>query len=170
MIDDIDRKILAILQENARISNAEIARRLEAAPSGILERIRKLEKRGIITGYHAAVDARKLGQYVTAFAFIRTDERPGDIRAANQLVEIPEIQEVHHIAGEDCYLVKLRCASNNELGRLLRERIGMIETVRSSRTSVVLETVKETSVLPVEGMQDGEKPVGRHAASENYGG
>jgi Lrp/AsnC family leucine-responsive transcriptional regulator len=150
IIDDIDRRILAILQENARIPNAEIARRLGLAPSGILERVRKLEKRGVITGYYGRLDPRKLGRTVTAFVFIRTDERPGEICAAKLLKEIPEILEVHHIAGEDCYLVKLRCASNEALGRLLRDKIGTIDSVSSSRTSVVLETVKEGTALPLD--------------------
>ena len=88
---------------------------------------------------------------MTAFIFIRTDERPGEISAAECLTEIPEVLEVHHIAGEDCYLVKLRCDSNEALGRLLRDRIGKIGSVRSSKTSVVLETVKEGVTLPVDG-------------------
>lgn len=150
MIDNVDRKILSILQHNGRITNAEIARRLEMAPSGILERIRKLEKRKVIKGYHAHLDGRQVGYGVTAFIFIRTDERPGEICAAECLIEIPEVLEVHHIAGEDCYLVKLRCDSNEALGRLLRDRIGKIGSVRSSRTSVVLETVKESVALKVD--------------------
>lgn len=149
IIDETDRKILSILQENGRIANAEIARQLELAPSGILERIRKLERRKIIKGYHAHLDNRQVGFGVTAFIFIRTDERPGEICAAECLTEIPEVLEVHHIAGEDCYLVKLRCDSNEALGRLLRDKIGTIGAVRSSRTSVVLETVKEGVALPV---------------------
>lgn len=150
MIDNTDRKILSILQENCRTTNADIGRQLELAPSGILERIRKLEKRKVIKGYHAHLDGRQVGYGVTAFIFIRTDERPGEICAAECLTEIPEVLEVHHIAGEDCYLVKLRCDSNEELGRLLRDKIGMIGAVRTSRTSVVLETVKESVVLPVD--------------------
>lgn len=149
MIDDTDRKILSILQENCRTTNADIARQLEMAPSGILERIRKLERRKIIKGYHAHLDGRQVGYGVTAFIFIRTDERPGEICASECLTEIPEVLEVHHIAGEDCYLVKLRCDSNEALGRLLRDKIGTIGAVRSSKTSVVLETVKESMVLPV---------------------
>jgi Lrp/AsnC family leucine-responsive transcriptional regulator len=149
MKDDIDRKILEKLQKNARISNAQIARELRLAPSGIHERIKKLERRGIIKGYHTSLDADKLGYGVTAFLMIRTDDRVGSLTSAERLAKIDEVQEVHHIAGEDCYLVKLRCAGNEDLGRLLREKIGTILSVRSSRTSVVMETVKETSSLPI---------------------
>ena len=149
IIDDINRRILAILQKNARTTNAEIARQIGLAPSGVLERIRKLEQKGIITGYRLSLNSRKLGLAVTCFMFIRSDDPVGDITTAQRLAEIPEVEEVHHIAGEDCYLVKLRCADNESLGRLLRERIGAFETVRSSRTSIVLETIKEGGDLPI---------------------
>ena len=149
MIDDVDRKILAILQRNSRESNAQIARELGLAPSGIHERIRKLEKRGIITGYGVSLNSTKLGYGVTAFLFVKTTDRPGETTTAHLLAEVPQVEEVHHIAGEDCFLVKLRCTSNEDLGRLLRDKIGSIESVVSTRTSVVLSTTKEAGLLPV---------------------
>ena len=120
MIDDIDRKLLNILQEDARISNAELARRVGMAPSGILERVKKLEERGLIRGYQARLDSKKLGSGLVAFAFVKSDERVGGIESAESLAAIPEVQEVHHIAGEDCYLIKIRVADVEALGRLLR--------------------------------------------------
>jgi Lrp/AsnC family leucine-responsive transcriptional regulator len=149
MIDEIDQKILEKLQENARISNAQIARELNLAPSGILERIRKLERRGIIKGYRAELDAGQVGYCVTAYLMVKTDDRVGSLSTAERLAKIKEVLEVHHVAGEDCYLVKLKCSGNEELGRLLRDKIGAIKSIRSSRTSVVLETIKETYTLPV---------------------
>ncbi len=143
MIDDIDGKILTILQENARISNANIARELGVAPSGVFERIKKLEQRGIIKGYHAALDHEKLGQGVTAFLILGAGDRVGSIEGANRVAKIDEVVEVQNIAGEDGILVKLRCGSNEELGRILREKIGSIPSIRSSRTFVVMETIKE---------------------------
>ncbi len=160
MVDQVDRRILSLLQENARISNAQIARELDLAPSGILERIRKLEKRGFIAGYHASLDAAKMGFHVTAFMFVRTEDRPGEMDTAKLLAKIPEVAEVHHIAGEDCYLVKVRCADNEDLGRILREEIGSIESVSSSRTSIVMETVKEGGLLPVWDSSEHEIGVG----------
>lgn len=152
MIDEMDSKILTILQQNARTPNAEIARQLDVAPSCIHERIRKLEKKGVITGYRATVNRAMLGQPVTAFSFIRTDEKPGEVATSQRLAEIEEVEEVYHIAGEDCYLVKLRCASNEDLGRMIREKIGGFKSVTSSRTSVVMETIKEDGLLPVSQM------------------
>lgn len=161
MIDDIDMQIANILQHDARTSNAEIARQLGMAPSAIFERIRKLEARGVIQGYHAALDPRALDLGLLAFVFVRADERPGVGAAGHELARLPEVQEVHHIAGEDCYLVKVRVADTEALGHLLRERFGRIECVRSTRTTIVLSTLKETASLPVlspEALTDKETP------------
>src|SRR5438874_13574883 len=108
MIDEIDWQILSILQENARTSNAEIARQVGMVPSAIFERIRKLEEREIITEYTLRLSPRALGLGLLAFIFVRADERVGSNETAAVLAQIPEVQEVHHIAGEDCYLVKVR--------------------------------------------------------------
>src|SRR5690625_2522276 len=151
MIDDIDRELLDILQRNARTSNAEIARTVGMAPSATLERVRKLEERGLIEGYGARLNARALGRGLLAYIFVRAEERVGAPETADQLARIPEVQEVHHVAGEDCFLVKVRVGDPVELGGVLRERIGSIMTVRSTRTTIVLETVKETDTLPVDG-------------------
>jgi Lrp/AsnC family leucine-responsive transcriptional regulator len=151
MIDDIDRKLLNILQEYARISNAELARRVGMAPSGILERVKKLEERGLIRGYQARLDSKKLGSGLVAFAFVKSDERVGGIESAESLAAIPEVQEVHHIAGEDCYLIKIRVADVEALGKLLREKVGVIPAIRSTRTTIVMETVKESATVLVPG-------------------
>jgi Lrp/AsnC family transcriptional regulator, leucine-responsive regulatory protein len=147
--DAIDLQILSILQENARISNAEIARQIGMAPSAILERIRKLEGRGAIQGYEARLDPHPLDLGLLAFVFVRSDERVGDCATGALLGAIPEVQEVHHIAGEDCYLVKVRTSDPEAMGRLLRERFGTIPSVRSTRTTIVLGTIKESPRLPL---------------------
>src|SRR5690606_1523154 len=149
-MDSTDHQILEILQQNARTSNAEIARRVGMAPSAVFERIRKLEERGVIAGYQARLDARAPGLPLVAFVFVRTAEPPGACDAAARLSAVPGVQEVHHIAGEDCYLVKVRAADPEALGRLLREEFGAIGTDRSTRTTIVLETIKETAELPLQ--------------------
>lgn len=156
IFDGIDRQILAILQENGRTSNAEIARRVGMAPSAVLERVRKLEDRGVIEGYAARLSPRALGLGLVAYVFVRADEPLGHEEAGRVLAEVPEVQEVHHVAGEDCYLVKVRTRDPESLGLLLRERFGAIPSVRSTRTTVVLETLKESSALPVEASDDSE--------------
>lgn len=154
MIDDIDYCILNILQDNARTANAEIARRVDMAPSAVYERIKKLEERRVIRAYTAQFDAHTLGLGLLAFVFVRAEERAGGIGTAELLAKIPEVQEVHHIAGEDCYLVKVRTADTEALGQLLRERFSALESVRSTRTTIVLETVKETSRLSLQDRGD----------------
>ena len=149
MIDEIDRQILSILQMDARTSNAELARRVGMAASATLERLRKLEQQGVITGYAARLDPRQLGAGLLAFVFVRADEGVVAERTEATLARIPEVQEVHHIAGEDCFLLTVRTADTAALGRLLRERIGAIATVRSTRTTIVLNTVKDETALPV---------------------
>ena len=149
MLDKIDLRILSILQGDARASNAAIARKIGMAPSATLERIRKLEQRGLIRGYEARLDAAPLGLGLVAFVFVRSSERAGGPKTARQLAAIPEVQEVHHIAGEDCFLVKVRATNPQALGQLLREQFGAIRGVTSTRTTIVLETLKETGSVPV---------------------
>jgi Lrp/AsnC family transcriptional regulator, leucine-responsive regulatory protein len=149
MINDLDAQILTILQGNARVSNAEIARQVGLAPSAVFERIRKLEERGVIRGYSAQIDPHAVGLGLVAYTFVRSNDRPGGIQTAERLAEIPEVLEVHHVAGEDCFLVKVRAADTEALGRLLRERLGKISTISSTRTTIVLESVKETTELPI---------------------
>ena len=146
-MDDIDVTILDILLRNARETQAEIARAVGLAPSAVLERIRKLEARKIIRGYSADVDPAAVGQGTLAFVAVRSGEGPADDSVAQQLASYPEILEVHLVAGDDCYLVKVRTKDAEQLGTMLRTRIGRIPGVRSTRTTIVLETVKETSRL-----------------------
>lgn len=150
MLDEIDIKILTILQKNARVSNAEVARQVKMAPSAILERIRKLEDRGIIQEYFARLNPRALGLGLLAFVNVRTDDRVSEVQTATLLAKIPEVLEVHHVAGEDCYLIKVRTVDAESLGRLLRNCFGAIPSVRSTRTTIVLETVKDTPHLPIQ--------------------
>jgi Lrp/AsnC family transcriptional regulator, leucine-responsive regulatory protein len=142
MIDDVDARILDILQQNARTPNAEIARQVGMAPSAILERIRKLEERGVIEGYGARVNPEALGLALSAYIFVRADERAGAPATAERLAEIPEVQEVHHVAGEDCFLARVRVAGTRALSELLQQRFGAIDTIRSTRSTIVLDTVK----------------------------
>jgi Lrp/AsnC family transcriptional regulator, leucine-responsive regulatory protein len=154
-ISDIDLSILDILQKNARETQVDIARAVGLAPSAILERIRKLEARGIIRGYVAQLDPQALGQGMLAFVSVRSEHGPRDDSVARSLADCPEVLEVHHVAGEDCYLVKVRARDAQHLGSLLRTTFGRIPGVTSTRTTIVLETTKETPRLHIAGAQDG---------------
>lgn len=146
-MDEIDKQILNIIQDNARITNADIARQVGLAPSAVLERVRKLEERGIIKGYVTKIEARALGLMMTAFVFVRTDDMSWE--SAAKLAAIPEVLEVHNVAGEDCYLLKVRVPDGESLSDLLHERISEIEGVRTTRSIIVLKTAKEEITLPL---------------------
>jgi Lrp/AsnC family leucine-responsive transcriptional regulator len=156
MIDVIDSQILTILQQDARTSNAAIAREVGLTPSAILERIKKLQARGVISGYEARLDAPKIGLGLTAFVAVVTDEVGGDLEGGRELTAIPEVQEVHNIAGEDCYLLKVRARDAEALGDLLRTKIGTIESVRRTRTTIVMSTLLETGNLPLSQAVEGD--------------
>jgi Lrp/AsnC family leucine-responsive transcriptional regulator len=149
-LDRRDRAILRLLQGHARMANVEIARRVGLAPSAALERIRRLEQRGLLRGYEARLDAAALGLGVVAFVFVRTREPVRARRIERQMARLSEVLELHHIAGEDCFLVKVRTTDTAALSRLLREKIGAIAGVVATRTTIVLDTQKETGRLPLE--------------------
>jgi Lrp/AsnC family leucine-responsive transcriptional regulator len=148
-LDETDLQILDLLQANARETQAEIARIVGLAPSAVLERMRKLEARGALRGYVAQVDPKAIGVGLLAFVSVRTEEFGPEQRIAHALAELPEVLELHDVAGEDCYLIKVRARDAEHLGQLLRSRVARIPGVRSTRTTIVLETVKETSRLPI---------------------
>jgi Lrp/AsnC family leucine-responsive transcriptional regulator len=149
MLDGIDTQILNIIQLNSKISNAEIARQVGMAPSAVLERVRRLETSGAILQYEARLNPKVAGLDLLAFIFVSSTDRLNDQYTAQLLADLPEVQEVHHVTGEDCFLVKVRVADPESLGRLLREKFGAISSIRSTRTTVVLSTVKETSYIPL---------------------
>ncbi len=150
MIDEIDLRILSLIQRSAKTPNAEIARQVEMAPSAVFARTRRLEDRGVIEGYEARLNARALGLKLVAFVCVYTEERPGQPDTGELLAGVPEVQEVYRVAGEDGYLVKVRTTDAEALGRLLQEQINAIATVRSTKTAIVLQTFKENRQLPLE--------------------
>jgi Lrp/AsnC family leucine-responsive transcriptional regulator len=169
MHDKVDAIIMTALQSDARTSNADIARRLGMAPSAIHERIRKLEQRGFIRGYEAKLDPVSAGFGLLVFLFVRTNEKVGAIEAARLIARIPEVLEVHHVAGEDCYLAKLRVRDTAHLSQVMRDELGKIDSIASTRTTIVLETVKETSALPLGSGQE-TAPRRRRGARDSAAG
>ena len=148
MLDAISLEILNILQEKARIPNIEVSRQVGLAPSAVLERIRKMEKQGIIDGYEVRLNPERFNRAQVAFVHIKTSAAMCD-KVGTRLSVIPEIQEVHFVSGSDCYLIKVRIADTTTLGQLLQEKITSIEGVLSTSTETVLSTIKETSRIPL---------------------
>ncbi|HQS05675.1 MAG: AsnC family transcriptional regulator [Sphingobacteriales bacterium 17-39-43] len=148
-LDQVDREILGLLQRNARISNADIARELSMAPSAVLERVKKLEQKNTILQYTTRLNPSALHQNLLAYVFIKASDGIGCNDTASALAAIPEVQEVHHVAGDDCYLVKVRTFDSASLMELMRNSIGKIPNILSTRTTIVLETVKEQQQLVI---------------------
>ncbi len=148
MLDTISMDILKILQEKARIPNIEVSRQVGLAPSAVLERIRKMEKQGIIDGYEVRLNPECFRRAQLAFVHVQTSTAASS-EVGRQLAAIPEVQEVHFVAGNDCYLVKVRTADTLSLSLLLQDRIAAIEGVLSTKTETVLSTIKETSRIPL---------------------
>lgn len=149
MIDNTDRQILEILQGNARTPNAEISRQVGVAPSCVLDRIRKLEEKGIIKGYKTIVDKKSLGLNLTVFVLIRSEEMAYQYVLSEELAQIPEVLEVHNIVGDDCYLLKAVARDTDDLAEILKERFKSLSYPIRSKTTIVLQTVKEETELQI---------------------
>jgi len=149
ILDKTDLHILRLMQENARISNADLARELGMAPSGVLERVKKLEQKNVLLQYTTRINPVALQQKMLAFIFMKAADGPGHNTTAQELAKIPEVQEVHHVAGDDCYLVKIRTYDSASLMHLMRNSFAKIPNILSTRTTIVLETVKEQQQLVI---------------------
>jgi Lrp/AsnC family leucine-responsive transcriptional regulator len=148
-MDKLNLKILRILQEKARIPNAEVSRLINLAPSAVLERIRKMENQGIIDGYEVRLNPQRFNCAQVAFIKVLILPTSDITSIGNSLSRLEQVQEVHFIAGEDCYLVKTRTSGTTELNELLQDHILTIEGVRTTRTFPVLSTAKETAQIAI---------------------
>ncbi len=150
MIDEISLNILSILQEKARIPNVEVARQVGMAPSAVLERIRKLEKQGFIDGYEVRLNPGRFNKSLVAFISVKTGDNSDEAAFVKTLSAIPEIQEIHYVAGNDGYLLKIRVSNTDSLGRFIRTKIATIGSVLSTKTTIVMNTFKETARIPID--------------------
>ncbi len=155
MIDEIDRKILELLQGNARMSNAEMAEAVGLTLSSVHERVKKMEKKGIIRGYVAQVDPEKLGKPLLAFIRLTVSSHDPVAEEIRRLCATePDILECHNVAGEDCYILKVRAAGPKQLEKLIAAIRRNADTSRSV-TNIVLSSYKESSrVEPVPAETD----------------
>jgi Lrp/AsnC family leucine-responsive transcriptional regulator len=152
MLDEIDLQILDLLQGDARLSNAAIAEQVGLTTSTVFERVKKLEKKGVIQRYVAIVDGAAVGKTITAFVRIVIGTGPGDdyLSCKRQFTkhcqQEPDVLECHTVAGEDCYVLKVRAATPQDLESLLERIRSYAPTVRST-SSIVLSTVKEDTKI-----------------------
>ncbi|MBC2704531.1 Lrp/AsnC family transcriptional regulator [Desulfobacula sp.] len=146
-MDGTDLQILKILQKKARVPNVEVARTIGMAPSAVLERIKKLEARGVIEGYEVRLNPDMFNCSMIAFIQIKVTAQARLIETGELLSKIDQIQEVHYLAGEDCLMVKLRVADNIELETILRTQIATLDVVKDTKTFIALSTYKESAKI-----------------------
>lgn len=152
-LDRTDRRILHILQRDGRITNAELARRVHLSASPCLERVRRLEREGYITGYGARLDAERLGLGLMLLVEVVLDRTTPDnfVRFREAVAAIPEVQECYLVAGNFDYLLKVRAADIRAYRAALGEKVAAIPGVAQTHTYVVMEHVKDTAELPIAG-------------------
>ena len=148
-MDALDCKALPILMKDGRTTWADLGQALGLSAPAAAERVRKLEEHGVIKGYTAVVDAEALGYGLTAFVFVTLgDQRKrGTFHAGVKRLE--QIVECHHVAGDDDFILKVRCRDTRDLDRLLVEELKGKLGIARTRTTIVLATAKETTAIPV---------------------
>lgn len=146
MIDDKDRAILDILQRDDRTGYAEIGSKVKLAASSVYERVKRMERQGVIRGYGAIVDPQALGHGVTAFVSVAS--RAAAAELVPRLTAFPEVEACYSIAGADSLLLKVRTGTTQELEALL-ERLRAVIGVERTRTTIALDTYFEHRPLPL---------------------
>jgi len=149
MLDEIDLTIIDVLQRSGRTRRNDLAERVGLSLPSVSDRLRKLEKLGYITGYHATVDAKRLGKDITAFVFVTVDSSRHYHQFIEHAAAQDDILECHAITGEGTHLLKVRTANTASLEKLL-SRIQAWSGVVSTRTDLVLSTAKETFHIKAE--------------------
>ncbi|MBD2104717.1 Lrp/AsnC family transcriptional regulator [Leptolyngbya sp. FACHB-261] len=149
LLETIDLKAIRQLMTQGRTTWAELAGVLGLSAPAAADRVRRLEERGVIRGYAALIQPEAVGYDLTAFVAV-TLERPEHRAAFLQLIQnLPEVQECHHIAGDDDYLLKVRCLNTRDLERLVSDQLKGLSGIVRTRTTIVLSTLKETPALPL---------------------
>ena len=150
-IDRIDKSILRELQSNGRIANVELARRVGLSPTPCLERVKRLETSGFISGYEAVLSPQKLQASLLVFVVIRLNHTSPDVFKdfKKAVIQLPQVLECHLVSGDFDYLVKSRVADMAAYRYLLGETLLTLPGVSASRTYVVMEEVKESRILPI---------------------
>jgi len=155
-LDAIDTQLLEILQARGRTKRNELAEAVKLSIPAVSERLRKLEERGIIRGFHALVDGRKIGLGLTAFISITTESSTFYSKIIDRALMQSEILECHAITGDGSHLLKIKTENTVTLEKLL-SKIQSWPGVLNTRTSVVLSSPKEETVVPLAQLQQAEQ-------------
>jgi Lrp/AsnC family leucine-responsive transcriptional regulator len=151
-LDDIDRQLLCLLQENSRVTSAELARQVNLSPPGLQKRLKKLEDNGIIERYVTLVSREALGLDLLCFAQVTLMHHQPECvgQFCDRVKALPEVLECHHLSGEFDYLLKVVVANHQHLEKFLVDKITRIPGVDRIRTSIVLNEIKASTSLPLD--------------------
>ncbi len=150
-LDATDRRILTVLQKEGRITNADLAERVNLSPSACHRRVERLEGDGFIAGYVALLDARKMGRPTTVFVEITLQGQADDLLDAfeREVARVPDILECHLMAGTADYLIKIMAEDTEDFARIHRQFLSRLPGVRQMQSSFALRTVVKTTALAV---------------------
>lgn len=150
-LDEIDRTLLRILQEDGRVSNAELARRVDLSATGLQKRVRRLEEAGIIIGYAAQVDREALGFDMLCFVQVTLQRHEPDAvdNFRRQVQVMPEVLECHHLTGEFDYLLKIIVRNRKHLEQFILQTLTPVRGMDKIRTSLVLSEIKPSAAVPI---------------------
>lgn len=150
-LDPIDLALLDLLQQDGRMSNADLAKAVGLTPPPTLERVRKLEAAGYVRGYAAQLDAAKLGMGTTAFVSVTLESHKlgSSVRFREACARLPEVLECHHTAGEEDFLLKVVAADPSDYERFVLETLTRIPGIEKVKTTFVLSTSKSTGRIPI---------------------
>lgn len=147
--NETDYKIIQQLMAQGRITWSDLAGILELSAPAAADRVRRLEEKGVIQGYKAQINPESIGCHLTAFIAV-TLEHPRHRAAFLQTVQdLSQIQDCHHVTGDDDYLLKIRCRHTKDLEHLITHKLKTLPGILRTRTTIVLSTLKETSDLPL---------------------
>jgi Lrp/AsnC family transcriptional regulator, leucine-responsive regulatory protein len=148
-IDDIDLRILDMLQRNGKLSQAKIAGAVGLTTPSVNERIKKMERHGMIRGFVALLDHEKMGFPLTAYVDVALEHPRFEKGFVDDLEKLLGVQECHYLAGEFAYRLKVKAGSPGALGDFLQHRIMTIKGVANIRTQISLSSKKESTLLPL---------------------
>ena len=150
-LDEVDTQLLNLLQEDGRITNAELAKRVGLSPPSVLQRVRALEQNGFIVGYTALLDPMKMGYNITVFASVSLSlhQDMSIERFRKAIQDIPEVQECYNVSGEYDFLLKILVVDMHAYELVVREKISRIRGIRQINSSFVFGVTKHTTAIPI---------------------
>lgn len=153
-LDSGDVSILRIIQENCRLTSREISDRTGLPVTTVFAKIRRIEKAGLIKGYHAVLNAGPLGASTTAFILASFSYKSGERsisqrKVAKELASFPEVQEVHIISGEWDIIIKVKAKDVDSIGKYVVDKLRLVKGIAKTLTCLVFESEKESTTIPL---------------------